>query len=599
MSEISRKILKYEGPNPFSDSQPRNFSDSKIINEFCPVSNFWSLFSDQHEVLLGTRGSGKTFLLKMMRYSMLKRIVDPQAEQLIKQKKFIALYLPMHLEFVTLLIKPSLSENEQVELYQFAFNCLLAESLITELVAILEEETDEHSRAIKNVELALKLDRMWFPETSCDVSDLFSLKVKITSLYFNFDIMTKNLSVIPPIFRRQICSSLIAVKEIIFKILELPEEPTWIICIDEAEFLKEPMQRCINNVFRSDSRRIALKVATLPFYHTTLKTLEAGISVSPGNDFNYRVVDLKPDSADFKKLSNSLCSNRLKERFCSQIVISRLEDFLGTIGEDDQFDYFREEFKDSELMTREQLQTNIQECFPKTRRKSSVNYNNPKKTILDKYAPIYFVRRMFAETKKGNYIPGWYAGSRMIRQISQGNPRAFIQIMNDLFERARKSDLTPKVQHDVLLQYAHSFCESTRGLEIYGPTIYKNLEIIGERLRSRVHGEFLVSVGSSFTLEFIYSDEEDLRKGKEWIQLAIAYSRILVDDDTIIYGIKEKIRCLLSNAYAANYWLPMRADNYPTIRTANNSIIPYTINTKPTPQLSMFEEEITNDFSER
>ena len=63
MSRVADMVRGSNCQNPFSDSQARNFSDSKLINEFCPISNYWSLFNDQHEVLLGTRGSGKTFLL--------------------------------------------------------------------------------------------------------------------------------------------------------------------------------------------------------------------------------------------------------------------------------------------------------------------------------------------------------------------------------------------------------------------------------------------------------------------------------------------------------------------------------------------------------
>lgn len=88
MKRIADLVKGSGAQNPFTDSQARNFSDTKLINEFCPISNYWSLFNDQHEVLLGTRGSGKTFLLKMMRYSMLKRIEDPQA-QILAQKKNI------------------------------------------------------------------------------------------------------------------------------------------------------------------------------------------------------------------------------------------------------------------------------------------------------------------------------------------------------------------------------------------------------------------------------------------------------------------------------------------------------------------------------
>lgn len=37
----------------------------------------------------------------MMRYSMLKRIDNPQVQQLAQEKKYIALYVSMYLEFVT------------------------------------------------------------------------------------------------------------------------------------------------------------------------------------------------------------------------------------------------------------------------------------------------------------------------------------------------------------------------------------------------------------------------------------------------------------------------------------------------------------------
>ena len=75
--KLSKRIKEYKGSNPFSDSQARNYSDNKLSSEFYPISQFWTLFNDQHEILLGTRGCGKTFLLKMMRYSMLKRFDDP------------------------------------------------------------------------------------------------------------------------------------------------------------------------------------------------------------------------------------------------------------------------------------------------------------------------------------------------------------------------------------------------------------------------------------------------------------------------------------------------------------------------------------------
>lgn len=580
--------------NPFSDSQARNFSDSKLINEFCPISNYWSLFNDQHEVLLGTRGSGKTFLLKMMRYSMLKRIKDPQAQQLADKKEYIALYVPMYLEFVTHLTSVDSSEENQIQLFQFAFNCLLAQSLLVELKEILSEEEDKMKWAKTNLDLSLALNSCWFDDDASDVSDLFSLSTKLRKLFYNFDVTTGDISNIPAVFKRQMGASLLAVKELVAKHLGFLEEPTWIICIDEAEFLTEPLQRCINSVFRSDSRRIALKVATLPYYHRTLKTLDPDISVSAGNDFSYRVVDMKYDDVDFYNLTNSLVANRLKTRFDSTLEITKLEDFLGVYGEDAQIDYYREEVGE-EAATYDAILKDIISELSDDRKKSVADYPNLRKTVYDKFAPIFYARRMYKLSRKGNTKPGWYAGSQMIRKIAQGNPRAFIQIMNNLFEKARTSELTPKVQHGVIIDYVRAFCESTQALESNGPTMYRELNLIAKTLHGHVHNQKIRSTGCNFVLSF--DCEQSFEYAKMWLQQATAYSRVIVDEDALINGITKRTEFLLANTYAAKYWLPMRADASPkNICIKNNQVATYTVKMpgRKEPlneQLSLFEED--------
>ncbi len=594
MSRVADMVRGSNCQNPFSDSQARNFSDSKLINEFCPISNYWSLFNDQHEVLLGTRGSGKTFLLKMMRYSMLKRIQDPRAQELAEKKEYIALYVPMYLEFVTHLTSSDSSEEKQVQLFQFAFNCLLAQSMLVELKEILSEESDKMKWAKKNIELSLALNSCWFDDDASDVSDLFSLTTKLRKLFYNFDVSTGDLTNIPPVFKRQMGASLLAVKEIIAECLGLPEEPTWIICIDEAEFLTEPLQLCINSVFRSDSRRIALKVATLPYYHRTLNTLDPKIAVSAGNDFSYRVVDMDYESADFINLTNALISSRIKARFDSDLDIDRLEDFLGTVGGDDPIDYYREEVKE-QAATDDIIMQDIVSELSEERRKSASHYPNPRKTIRDKFAPVFYVRRMYKLSRRGNRKPGWYAGSQMVRKISQGNPRVFIQIMNNLFEKARNSDLTPKAQHGVIFDYVQGFCESTQALESNGPTMHRELNLIGEALHEHVHEGDLRSTGCNFVLGF--DSEKSFEYAKRWLQQAVAYSRIVVDEDTLINGITKDTEFVLANTYAAKYWIPMRADGTAKrINIRDNKVATYTVKmpgkkTPPSDQLSFWGED--------
>ena len=592
MIKLSDKIKNYTGPNPFSDSQARNFSDLKVISEFYPISQFWTLFNDQHEILLGTRGSGKTFLLKMMRYSMLKKIEDPKAQKLVEGKEFIAIYVPMHLEFVAPFNDPSLSEEEQITFFQFGFNCKLAEAYITELISILDDIPDRVERAKRMVSIVEYLNKTWFGDKNTEIYDFYALSNKIVEMYYRVDWSKADTSDLPAVFKRQICAPLLSTKSVIKQLLDLEHEPTWIVCIDEAEFLNKTLQRCINNVFRSDSNRIALKIATLPYYHKTLETLVENVSVADGNDFSFRVVDLKYDSEDFIALTNKLCSHRLTQRFCEDLECPDLESFLGKVGNDDQIDYFRHEMGD-EASKRENIEQRIISNFAPKRKENSINYENKRKTIYDKYAPILFVREMYDLTRKGHFKPGWYAGAQNVRKLAQGNPRIYIQIMNDLFEKAKKTSLSAKAQHEVVINFAKKFCEETQALEGRGPVIYKELNKISNYLHEKVHNGYLRTTGVAFSLE--YQAINNYNECKEWLELAIAYSRIVVENEVKICGIKENTKFSLSNIYAMAYWLPMRSDSPEKILISQNEDNVYIVKNKKKAeqkweQLSLFDE---------
>lgn len=599
---LSDMVLKYEGENPFSDSQPRNFSDEKVCEEFYPISKFWTLFNDQHEVLIGTRGSGKTFLLKMMRYSMLKRIADPAAKKLVDEKHFIALYVPMHLEFVASFSRPEISAKNHVAIFQIAFNCLLAQSLISELKAIIEDIPDPLKRAKTMIEISDAIGKVWFGELDQEF-DLDKLSSRVRFLFYNIDFEHFSNVNIPVPFKRQICTSLFSVKTEIARILEWQEEPTWIICVDEAEFLDEPLQKCINSVFRSDSNRIALKVAMHPYHHTTLQTFDPGVVVSNGNDFTYRIVDMLYSELDFVNLTNKLCFHRLKTRFDPQLTECTLQDFLGKIGNDDLIDYYRLETGDEDA-TYEKIEKSIICSFSDKRKQGAQDYSNKRKTIYDKYSPVFFAREMYKLSKSGNRKPGWYAGANIVRKVAQGNPRAFIQIMNDLFEVARKRKLEPKAQHEVLLKYCENVCKSTQALGTDGPIAYKQLKRISEFMHNKVHQPTLISAGTAFTLSF--KTEEEFLEAKTWIELAIVNSRLIVAEDDKIGGIKRESKFILSNAYAAAYWIPMRGDISVKIplprKVIDNSyqveIKQTTKNSAEFAQITLFGENKSNDDSE-
>ena len=55
----------------------------------------------------------------------------------------------------------------------------------------------------------------------------------------------------------------------------------------------------------------------------------------------------------------------------------------------------------------------------------------------------------------------------------------------------------------------------------------------------------------------------DISKHKNWIEKAVAFSRLMVDDKSLTTQITQDTKFHLSYVYAAAYWLPMRKHSPP------------------------------------
>jgi hypothetical protein len=560
--------------NPFADSQARNYSDERFLTEFCPISKYWSLFNDQHEILAGTRGCGKTILLKMMRYSMLSKLTDERAKKLASEKKFIAFYVPLHLEYIKKLSNSTLLDDAKISWFCFSFNCLLAQSVIIELTAILNDLiVDDLKRVELEYTLSKRIDDFWAIEPETPVFQFTRLREKITKLYYSVDPLKNDLSSVPIVFTHSLASPLSSIRNILCEKLHI--SPTWIVCMDEAEFADECYQKCINTAFRSDTNRIVFKVATLHFYHTTRATFDkGGISIMDGQDFKHTIIDMKYDEQDFIDVTNSLVRTRLLPE---GIEIGELKDFLETLGDDNYIDYFSQEMEVIKY-PRGKLE---QQILDQLTDKSNV-YNSKKesheikKTVIDKLAPIFYLREMYKLAKKGNHIPGWYAGAKMVRRIAQGNPRIFINIMNWLFDKARGKSipLAVKSQHKSMMEFAESFCEQTQTLEQVGPKAQNQLNYVSEELREQTHKSGLAQAGTTFIL----GKNTDLEENRSWIEKAVAYSRLIIDDKSLRTQISMNSIYNLSNAYATAFWIPMRTHSPPPVITLLDNVeIAYSI----------------------
>ncbi|MDP1990895.1 MAG: hypothetical protein Q8K00_07705 [Syntrophales bacterium] len=562
MSGLSHKLKGYTFGNPFQESQARTYGDDKIVDEFFPTSFFWSLFNEQHEILLGTRGSGKTILLKMLTYSCLRRFHQQQAKDYVAKKSFLGFYVPLHLEFVTSLPEMEVSEAERLLYFQLAFNCVSAKSLLIQVADILSStEEDTKKRLQKEALIVDHIAPMWCPdkEQVKQISSIRDLEWYVDLLYNNMDTLNKEGLESIGQFSKKLLSPIVNILPRLTNDLGFdPQNTNWIACIDEAEFLSEPFIRCINTFLRSEKRPLVVKMATLPSKHSTRETLVPGVSVEPGgNDFNYRIIDTPWNSADFEGLCNNICRVRLARCGIGDSDLT-LEKFLGVVEQnDDLIDYFRRELP--EESTEEKILEGIKQSLSQRRGKHLSDLIEDKekrgKPYLNKYSPVYFMRRMREENSKGARVVGWFAGAKMIRRIADGNPRRFIQIMNALVEQARKGELDPKDQHRVLTSFSKLVLGESEALQRYGLVLRGLITQIGELLADRVHGEPMVNGGCNFRVATNLI-EDHLVFGA--LKLAIDFLHMRVDEKSLLHGIGEHSEFRLCFLYGIEYWIPMR-----------------------------------------
>lgn len=558
---IASKLKGTQIVNPFKDSQAKTFSNEKIINEFYPTQFFWDLFNDQHEVLIGTRGCGKTILLKMMQYSMLKKLDDHRAKDIVINKKYISLFIPTHVEFLRTINFVG-DKDYTIMYFQFGFNCLLARTMIQQLMDMIRDIHDFDTIAMINSEYKLcqLISKMWFKDQIANsAKDLIYI---IDDMFHNFDFKNPDsLEEAPIIFTKRIGSPIQSISTHVKEFLQISHDPIWLICIDEAEFMEEKHQVCINTLFRAYNNNIVVKMATLPFKHTTLKTLITNEYAEPnGNDFNYRSIDYDPNGSDFINLTNVLTKNRLNGVANIKKTISELKDFVGVIGSEKISDYYnltlnRERSKKGNLLEKEIISQVSEERRIKAL-ENGIGSEKNRKTLTDKFAPIFFLRELYKLSIQGRTIPILYAGSKMIREASNGNPRLFIQIMNLLFEHAKKTELNYKQQHVAILKYAEQFEDTTKRLPVEGACLSEIITKIANYLFKKTHGDVLVDVGNTFQV-----DNENLTNLKKALELGVAYSRLKVDKKSLINGITDKTVFHLNNLLSMCYWLPMRKSN--------------------------------------
>ena len=349
----------------------------------------------------------------MLSFSCLKLFPHSNAESIVAGKTYIGFYVPLNLEFVLSLPGQGRAFEERCRYFQLAFNCVAAKSLLFQISSLISNlEPDPVRQLVMEARVVANIAPIWChdPEARGRISSISDLLLYLDVLYSCLNEMETLGSAGIGWFSGSVLGPIVSVLPRLTQDLGLdPEATTWMACVDETEYLQEPFWKCLNTFMRSYKRPLVVKIATLPFKHVTRQTLCDNEYVSTqGNDFNYRSIDSSWSQEGFRGLCDHICGVRLAKTPISSAAT--LDEFLGIeSGADDLVDYYRMELPRE--ASYEQILAGISAALSPQRRarmqKREQRGISLLKPYFNKFAPVYFVRRMKQENQQGARTAGW------------------------------------------------------------------------------------------------------------------------------------------------------------------------------------------------
>lgn len=506
----------------FEIENARNLSRDELVATFVPTQSFYRLLSSKNHIVLGSRGSGKTALAKMISHDYLSKLDDEKAKEIIKAKAFIGIYVPTNMEWIgSIKNKKWLTESEAEEYFQWRLNTATCISLLITAKSCIETYVETYIEQVKIEKELIRLFTMDLKIENKDISSILELHQEIeTAIFENQYFITekrvsgKNSSSLSNVNIALNTDLFLILKRwisIISRLLKFPETTSWFLCIDEAEFLTISHHRILNSFLRSDSGNLFFKIATMPYHHHTLETV-AETPIIDGHDFEYVYIDRDQlpefDNADNSEFSKIMFEKRAKISGDKYKDLN-LDDLLGISL---LLNKKSEDWDEGSHMWNLLSQYASESTLKRAKKLKGQKFKDQLAYVIHGALLL----REAEDLNKGHKNYEMYSGAKMITRCADGNPRRLIRIFNNLLLRIDWANVNikntpiidPAIQSDVLILFSTSVLSRVQSEDRYGPKIFNFINIIGNYLKFILY-EYKLQPNQvySFTINNNISDE--------------------------------------------------------------------------------------------
>lgn len=548
----------------------RNLSVDQLAATFIQTKLFDRLLSQSHHVLLGARGQGKTALFRMLSFDGLSALarIDEHVRQLVDEKKYIGIYLPTKLEWIqslTLQTDGEIIPPSRAFLWKFNLSSCIA-LLITVASCVRYYCCDLRTRTVKELAFCRKVSEMWRLGCVCETFEAVTDRLKWLSFEWQMEISRRGMfgsvqgdgSLKEPlksafaVFAIPSIEPLIQGIRLITAELDLPSTTSWLLCIDEAEWMNAEQQSVVNSFMRvAPENNLFLKIATMPFSHYTLETSNGETPLIPGQDFDYLHMDFggaevsRMDDVESRWGKEYAFGEILFERVMAKYfpaVVAKYPSMTDLFGECPLLDRDIDQDWSNNSTYMKLLQEYANESLRSRAEAQHVN-GEVSDAFMDsigrKVRGALLLREDF-DNRKGHKKSTLYSGARMIIKCADGNPRMFIRILKNLITSSIPSDIdklraNSSLQEDVLRNLAENFLNQIKSYQNVGPELYKVVVKLGNYMKLCLYGRRLSSdvVGSFSISEPDKNDVESI----ELLKAAVRYGVIKPNDSSKVnYG---------------------------------------------------------------
>jgi hypothetical protein len=529
----------------FEEDNAKQLSTENTVRYFVPPEKFHDLFARKNHILLGSRGSGKTTWVRMLAHdhillaSKLPGAIYQYARDALEQN-MIGIYVPTNIGLVgSLKNKPWQSEEDAENFFQWRLNLHSCAAILPVIRSCIDYYVKSpEQRAIAELRICGDLGRQWL---SGDTSSLPRTLEGLGMLLATIE--TQRLSAISRVRATGVASNELydyfdsdlfqpikfAIRTVAYYI-GIPGNATWMVCIDEAEYLTEAHHRILNTHLRTAAGDLVFKIATMPFAHHTLAT-NIGDPVREGHDFEYIYVDHVPidsrgatNDAAFLKFAREVFKRRTSKMMDKKVSLS-LSDMLGPSPLIDEKSVETDEEIKQFMLLLEKFGNEA--TLERARRLLTTDIRKFRNEILRKMHGALLLREAMAE-RVGNAKLKIYSGESMVVRCSDGNPRRLMRLLNAMLKKVvSNSDgelqypLSPAVQNEVLESVARDALNRVQSEPPDGVITHKFLSMIGMQMARTFNARRL---GSDFisSISVAVDDGEQIQHFvKQAVQLSL------------------------------------------------------------------------------